>query len=43
MNESGRPKNPDKMFSFDHAFWSHDGFEDDGTGYFRPTTPKYTD
>jgi len=23
-------------FSFDQSFWSHDGFEDDGTGYMKP-------
>ncbi|CAK9089461.1 unnamed protein product [Durusdinium trenchii] len=24
------------MFTFDESFWSHDGYEDDGTGYLRP-------
>lgn len=23
------------MFTFDESFWSHDGYEDDGTGYLR--------
>ncbi|CAJ1368367.1 unnamed protein product [Effrenium voratum] len=26
----------EKAFTFDESFWSHDGFEDDGTGYLRP-------
>ncbi|CAK9088534.1 unnamed protein product [Durusdinium trenchii] len=26
----------DTMFTFDESFWSHDGYEDDGTGYLRP-------
>ena len=25
----------DTMFTFDESFWSHDGYEDDGTGYLR--------
>lgn len=27
----------EQMFTFDESFWSHDGYEDDGTGYLRPT------
>ncbi|CAK9086973.1 unnamed protein product [Durusdinium trenchii] len=31
-------------FTFDESFWSHDGFEDDGTGYLRPLpNSKYAD
>lgn len=31
-------------FTFDQSFWSHDGFEDDGTGYLRPTAgTRYAD
>ncbi|CAE7579847.1 kif1 [Symbiodinium natans] len=26
----------EQMFTFNESFWSHDGFEDDGTGYLRP-------
>ncbi|CDJ30039.1 uncharacterized protein EMH_0026470 [Eimeria mitis] len=36
-------KNPSKTFSFDYSYWSHDGFEVDGTGYCRPTSTKYAD
>lgn len=33
-----------KPFAFDESFWSHDGFEDDGTGYMRPLSgSKYAD
>lgn len=35
---------PDREFSFDHAFWSHDCFETDQDGYNRPdASGKYTD
>ncbi|CAJ1462321.1 unnamed protein product [Effrenium voratum] len=34
----------EKAFTFDESFWSHDGFEDDGTGYLRPVGgSKYAD
>lgn len=34
----------EKTFTFDESFWSHDGFEDDGTGYLRPVPgSKYAD
>lgn len=33
-----------KPFAFDESFWSHDGFEDDGTGYMKPLAgSKYAD
>jgi len=30
-DDNGEPQ----QFAFDQSFWSHDGFEDDGTGYMR--------
>eukprot|EP00931_Biecheleriopsis_adriatica_P002172 TRINITY_DN10284_c0_g1_i1.p1 TRINITY_DN10284_c0_g1~~TRINITY_DN10284_c0_g1_i1.p1 ORF type:complete len:726 (+),score=140.11 TRINITY_DN10284_c0_g1_i1:28-2178(+) len=32
-------------FTYDESFWSHDGFEDDGTGYLKPDGPlsRYVD
>lgn len=37
-------KKPDREFSFDHAFWSHDGFTEDANGYFVPNPgSNYTD
>mmetsp|Transcript_104246 Transcript_104246/g.290386 ORF Transcript_104246/g.290386 Transcript_104246/m.290386 type:complete len:846 (-) Transcript_104246:100-2637(-) len=31
-------------FTFDESFWSHDGFEDDGTGYYKAKpNSKYAD
>jgi len=35
--------NEDKTFVFDHAMWSHDGFEVDENGYNQPTNDKYVD
>mmetsp|Transcript_65413 Transcript_65413/g.116056 ORF Transcript_65413/g.116056 Transcript_65413/m.116056 type:complete len:775 (+) Transcript_65413:65-2389(+) len=33
-----------KSFTFDESFWSHDGFEDDGTGYMKAAAgSKYAD
>ncbi|KAL8448859.1 hypothetical protein Emag_003812 [Eimeria magna] len=32
-----------KTFSFDYSYWSHDGFENDETGYSRPLSAKYAD
>eukprot|EP00435_Cladocopium_sp_Y103_P067299 s69_g29.t2 len=32
----------EKTFTFDESFWSHDGFEDDGTGYLRPVPGSLT-
>ncbi|KAL8440063.1 hypothetical protein Efla_004047 [Eimeria flavescens] len=36
-------KDGQKTFSFDYSYWSHDGFEVDETGYFRPITAQYAD
>ena len=33
----------DRAFSFDHAFWSFDGFTQDESGYRRPDNEKYAD
>lgn len=32
-----------RKFTFDHSYWSHDGFEEDADGYCKPATPKYVD
>ncbi|CDJ48141.1 kinesin, putative [Eimeria brunetti] len=37
------PKGGKKTFSFDYSYWSHDGFENDETGYSRPVSSKYAD
>ncbi|KAL8275154.1 hypothetical protein Esti_000904 [Eimeria stiedai] len=37
------PKSVKKTFSFDYSYWSHDGFENDETGYSRPLSAKYAD
>ncbi|MCQ2818408.1 MAG: hypothetical protein MJ252_14165 [archaeon] len=33
----------EKKFTFDHSFWSHDGFEEEANGYLRPVDDKYAD
>jgi len=33
----------DREFTFDHALWSHDGFQIDETGYNYPTNDNYVD
>ena len=33
----------EKTFTFDHSFWSHDGFETLESGYFKPVSDKYAD
>ncbi|RCN39151.1 kinesin motor domain protein [Ancylostoma caninum] len=39
------PNNPEdeKWFTFDHSYWSHDGFQEEKNGYFSPTDDKYAD
>jgi kinesin family member 1 len=34
---------PDRIFSFDHALWSHDGFKNDENGYSVPVANNYCD
>jgi len=34
---------PQRKYTFDHSFWSHDGFTNDETGYSVPNGPKYVD
>ena len=33
----------EKTFTFDHSFWSHDGFENDEKGYSYPIDDRYAD
>ncbi|EPB76030.1 kinesin motor domain protein [Ancylostoma ceylanicum] len=39
------PNNPEdeKWFTFDHSYWSHDGFQEEKNGYFSPTDDRYAD
>ena len=38
------PKSSSKRsFTFDYSYWSHDGFEEDETGYFYPVNSTYAD
>jgi hypothetical protein len=42
IDDDGEDK-PDRTFTFDHAFWSHDGFNVEPNGYFSPANDKYVD
>lgn len=33
----------EKVFSFDHSFWSHDGYEEDPQGYLKPISSDFAD
>ncbi|PIO69513.1 kinesin motor domain protein [Teladorsagia circumcincta] len=39
------PNNPsdEKWFTFDHSYWSHDGFKTEKDGYFSPEDSRYAD
>ncbi|VDO30787.1 unnamed protein product [Haemonchus placei] len=39
------PNNPsdEKWFTFDHSYWSHDGFKTEKNGYFSPEDSRYAD
>uniref|UniRef100_A0A7I4YDT7 Kinesin-like protein n=1 Tax=Haemonchus contortus TaxID=6289 RepID=A0A7I4YDT7_HAECO len=39
------PNNPsdEKWFTFDHSYWSHDGFKTEKNGYFSPADSRYAD
>lgn len=40
------PNNPNedmKWFTFDHSYWSHDGFKASSNGYLEADSPRYTD
>ncbi|CAJ0926826.1 unnamed protein product, partial [Mesorhabditis belari] len=32
-----------KMFTFDHSYWSHDGYKTESSGYLAPSDSKYAD
>lgn len=38
-NTSEKPK----IFTYDHSYWSHDGFVTKDDGYWEPTSTRYTD
>ncbi|VDO97864.1 unnamed protein product [Heligmosomoides polygyrus] len=39
------PSNPsdEKWFTFDHSYWSHDGYKTEKNGYLSPAEDKYAD
>ena len=37
------PKAKPREFTFDHSYWSHDGFKIRPDGYAEPTSADYTD
>ena len=34
---------PPRSFTFDHSYWSHDGYKADESGVFVPASSKYAD
>ena len=40
LDKSGQVK---RTFTFDHCFWSHDGFSTDERGYHSPADDSYHD
>ena len=36
-------KAPEKKYTFDFSYWSHDGFREREDGYLEPAEPKYAD
>lgn len=42
IRDPENPSNP-KTFSFDHSYWSHDGFSEGDKGYLTSTGSKYAD
>ena len=38
-----RPGEKPRKFTFDHSFWSHDGFKSAPNGYHEAKDPRYTD
>ena len=43
IRDPNNPDEPPKMFSFDHSYWSHDGFKETSKGYLEPTNDRYAD
>jgi len=42
IDDDGEDK-ADRTFTFDHAFWSHDGYKVEPNGYFSAANDKYVD
>ncbi|EDO44751.1 predicted protein, partial [Nematostella vectensis] len=43
LTDPAAPNDDPKSFTFDYSYWSHDGFEEDDTGYLKGTQPNYAD
>ena len=42
--DPNHPKAEPRKFTFDHSYWSHDGYSmREKDGYLEPASPKYTD
>ena len=39
IDENGK----EKTYTFDHSFWSHDGYKELENGYLEPVEEKYAD
>ena len=45
IKDPANPKSEPKLFTFDHSYWSHDGYTEDGNGYLNKSGAgsKYAD
>ncbi|CAD5220541.1 unnamed protein product [Bursaphelenchus xylophilus] len=43
IRDPNNPNDEPKRFTFDHSYWSHDGYKTEKNGYFSPANEKYAD
>ncbi|CAD5214440.1 unnamed protein product [Bursaphelenchus okinawaensis] len=43
IKDPNNPNDEPKRFTFDHSYWSHDGYKSEKSGYLAPSSSKYAD
>lgn len=43
IRDPNAPDEDAKWFTFDHSYWSHDGFNENADGYLEPINNHYAD
>lgn len=43
IQDPEKPQDEPRKFTFDHSYWSHDGYKTEEDGYFTPVNSKYAD
>uniref|UniRef100_A0A0M3IR87 Kinesin motor domain-containing protein n=1 Tax=Ascaris lumbricoides TaxID=6252 RepID=A0A0M3IR87_ASCLU len=43
IRDPNAPGEDPKWFSFDHSYWSHDGYKENASGYLEPIDDRYAD